>query len=82
MDFIRASNISESLHSIYIPSLCIIVQGAKAVILGKESYKYDTNSYLVASVHLPIIGQIIEASPDSPYLCIRLSFNSDEILCN
>ncbi|MBC2581703.1 AraC family transcriptional regulator [Clostridium sp. DJ247] len=80
LDFIRASNISEHLHAIYIPSLCIIVQGAKTVILGKESYKYDTNSYLVTSVHLPIVGKIIEATPDSPYLCIRLSFNSDQIL--
>lgn len=80
LDFIRASSISEPLHSLYAPSLCIIVQGAKMVILGKESYKYDTNSYLVASVHLPIIGKIIEATPDMPYLSIRLSFSSDQIL--
>lgn len=80
LNFIRASNVSEPLHSIYTPSLCIIVQGAKTVILGKENYKYDTNSYLVASVRLPIIGQIIEATPDCPYLCIKLSFNSDQIL--
>ncbi|MDF2503511.1 AraC family transcriptional regulator [Clostridium sp.] len=80
LDFIRASSISEPLHSLYAPSLCIIVQGAKMVILGKENYKYDTNSYLVASVHLPIIGKIIEATPDMPYLSIRLSFSSDQIL--
>lgn len=80
LDLIRASNISETLHSIYIPSICVIVQGAKTVILGKESYRYDANSYLVASVNLPIIGKIIEASPDHPYLCVRLSFNSDQIL--
>ncbi|WP_010233242.1 AraC family transcriptional regulator [Clostridium arbusti] len=80
LDFIRASSILEPLHSLYAPSLCIIVQGAKMVILGKESYKYDTNSYLVASVHLPIIGKIIEATPDMPYLSIKLSFSSDQIL--
>lgn len=80
LDLIRASNISEPLHSIYIPSICVIVQGAKTVILGKESYRYDASSYLVASVNLPIIGKIIEATPDQPYLCVRLSFNSDQIL--
>lgn len=80
LDFIRASNRSEPLHAIYTPSLCVIVQGAKSVTLGKESYRYDTNSYLVASVHLPIIGQIIEATPESPYLGIRLSFSSEQIL--
>lgn len=80
LDFIRASNPSEPLHTLYTPSLCVIVQGAKMVILGKESYKYDANSYLVASVHLPIIGHIMEATPESPYLGIRLGFGSDQIL--
>lgn len=80
LDFIRVSNISEPLHSLYTPSLCVIVQGAKTVILGNASYKYDINSYLVASVDLPVTGQIIEATPNSPYLCIKLSFSSDQIL--
>ncbi|GFZ31533.1 transcriptional regulator [Clostridium zeae] len=80
LDFIRSSEKSELLHSIYTPSLCVIVQGAKMVILGTESYRYDKNSYLVASVHLPITGQIIEASPAAPYLSLRLGFSSDQIL--
>lgn len=80
LDFIRSSSKSELLHSIYTPSLCVIVQGAKMVILGSESYRYDKSSYLVASVHLPITGQIIEASPDAPYLSLRLGFSSDQIL--
>lgn len=29
---------------------------------------------------MPIIGQIIEATPESPYLGMRLSFSSDQIL--
>ncbi|GFP75222.1 AraC family transcriptional regulator [Clostridium fungisolvens] len=80
LDFIRSTEKSELLHSIYTPSLCVIVQGAKMVILGSEGYRYDKNSYLVASVHLPITGQIIEASSDAPYLSLRLGFSSDQIL--
>lgn len=80
LDFIRASSLSEPLHTLYSPSLCVIVQGAKTVLLGKEYYKYDASSYLVASVHLPIIGQIIEATSQSPYLGLKLSFSSDQIL--
>lgn len=77
---IRASNVSEPLHSIYDPSLCLIAQGSKAVMLGNESYQYDSSSYLVASVRLPVSGQIIQATPQEPYLCAQLNFSTDEIL--
>ncbi|MBW4084493.1 AraC family transcriptional regulator [Paenibacillus sp. S150] len=78
--FIRASRLSEPVYSVYEPSLCIIAQGAKLVMLGQESYCYDQTSYLVSSVHLPIAGQVTAASKDMPYLCLQLSFNSGQIL--
>jgi AraC-like DNA-binding protein len=77
---IRASNVSEPLHSIYEPSLLVIAQGAKIVTLADENYQYDPTTYLVTSVHLPITGQIIKASPQEPYLCVQLSFSTDQIL--
>jgi AraC-like DNA-binding protein len=77
---VRASNISEPLHAIYEPSLLLIAQGSKIVMLANESYQYDPASYLVASVHLPICGQIIQATPQEPYLCIQLSFSINQIL--
>ncbi|MFW2487474.1 AraC family transcriptional regulator N-terminal domain-containing protein [Clostridium chromiireducens] len=80
LDLIRASDIKEPLHNIYEPSLCIIAQGEKLVLLGEETYKYDSNSYLVASVQLPITGRILHASKECPFLCARLSFSSDQIL--
>ena len=78
--FIRASRNSERVHSVYTPSLCVIAQGAKLVMLGEESYNYDRNSYLTASVHLPIIGQVVEASPEQPYLSLQLQLDINEIL--
>lgn len=80
MSLLRVSNLSEPIHSIYEPSLCVIAQGSKSVMLGNESYQYDMNSYLVASVSLPVSGQIIEATPEKPYLCVQIGFSIDEIL--
>jgi AraC-like DNA-binding protein len=80
LQLFRASNISEPLHTIYEPSLLLIVQGAKIVTLADENYHYDSTSYLVTSVHLPITGQIIEATPNKPYLCVQISFSMDQIL--
>ncbi|TYP72082.1 AraC family transcriptional regulator [Paenibacillus methanolicus] len=77
---IRASRLSEPVYSVYEPSLCIVAQGAKVVMLGQESYRYDPDSYLTASVHLPIAGQIIEASPEAPYLSLQLQFDMPRIL--
>jgi AraC-like DNA-binding protein len=53
-------------------SLCLIAQGKKQVILGEEVYTYDSNHFLFTAIDLPIITQIIEASPEQPYLGVIL----------
>lgn len=45
----------------YYPLLCVVAQGRKRIFLGNEEFRYDPNSYLVASVDLPVSGQVIEA---------------------
>jgi AraC-like DNA-binding protein len=77
--FVRASRVSEPVYSVYEPSLCVVAQGSKMVMLGKESYTYDSASYLTASVHLPITGQVVTASPEEPYLCVNLQLDMNLI---
>lgn len=69
---IRSCQPTEPLHALHEPALCIIVQGRKQVMLGSRVYHYDRSQYLVVSVDLPVIGQVIEATPEVPYLCVRL----------
>jgi len=69
---IRASQPTEPLHALHEPALCIVAQGRKRVLLGERVVVYDASQYLVVSVDLPVIGQVIEASPERPYLCLRL----------
>lgn len=47
--------------------------------LGDDTFVYDAQHYLVTSVHLPTIVQIIEASEDRPYLGLRLKLDLREI---
>lgn len=75
-----ATKTSESMESVHQPSICIVAQGAKTVTLADESYRYDPSTYLVVSVELPMIGRIIEASPEEPYLAAKLSFDTDVVL--
>jgi AraC-like DNA-binding protein len=80
LSFIRFSEVTGPVYGVYKPSLCIIVQGRKEVLLAQESYIYGPANYLVASVNLPIAGQVTEASPDVPYLALKLEFTPSEIL--
>jgi AraC-like DNA-binding protein len=71
---------SERLESVYKPSICVVAQGAKTATLADETYRFDPSTYLVTSVELPIIGRIVEATPEIPYLSLKLSFDVDVIL--
>jgi AraC-like DNA-binding protein len=41
-------------------------------MLGGERYRYDASRYLLASVGLPVVSHIVEASKELPYLAVRL----------
>ncbi|GAB6261893.1 AraC family transcriptional regulator [Photobacterium sp. 53610] len=60
-------------------SICLIAQGKKRVILGEDSFVYDANHFLISSVDLPIIANIMEASPDTPYLGLVMELDLQEI---
>lgn len=75
LDLIRASRPSAPLHVVHQPALCIVAQGRKQVILGDEVHEYDRAKYLVISVDLPVSGQVLEASPEAPYLCMKLDLD-------
>ena len=79
LHFIRSDDPTDAIHTIHKPGLCIVVQGRKEVRLRDEGYVYDPLNYLVVSVTLPLAGQVIEASPEEPYLCIRLDIDPCEI---
>src|SRR5438270_1150946 len=60
------------LHSVLEPSLCVITQGSKEVLLGDSRYRYDPSHYLLATVELPRVSQVLGASKERPYLSLRL----------
>ncbi|HHY0464558.1 TPA: AraC family transcriptional regulator N-terminal domain-containing protein [Vibrio parahaemolyticus] len=61
------------------PSICLIAQGRKRVLLGEGSFIYDANHFLISSVDLPIIANIIEASEEQPYLGLIMELDLTEI---
>jgi AraC-like DNA-binding protein len=68
----RWSSPIASVHGVLEPSLCVIAQGSKEVLLGTSRYVYDPFHYLLATVELPCVSNILEASPEQPYLTLQL----------
>ncbi len=65
----------EKLHSVVEPSFCVIAQGSKEVLLGDNRYQYDPFNYLLATLELPRVSQVLEASRERPYLSLRLELD-------
>ena len=76
---IRLSAPHRQLPSVYQPSLCVIVQGTKQVLLEEEVFRYSPPQFLAVSVDLPLVGQVIEASEDAPYLCLAIDIDARQI---
>src|SRR5579871_6695322 len=71
----RQSVPMQKLHSVVEPSFCVIAQGSKEVLLGGYRYQYDPFHYLLATLELPRVSQILEASRERPYLSLRLELD-------
>ena len=71
----RVSSPLEKIHSVMEPSFCVIAQGSKEVFLGSTRYQYDPFNYLLATLELPRVSQVLEASRERPYLSVRLELD-------
>src|SRR5271154_2470531 len=58
----------------YEPGVTVIAQGRKRVDLGRTSFIYGESRYLLTSLDLPIVSQVIEASEEVPCLAMSLKF--------
>jgi AraC-like DNA-binding protein len=52
----------------YEPSLVVFVQGQKRINVGKTIYLCDGSNFLLTSVDLPVVSQIITATEKEPLL--------------
>ncbi len=75
ISLVRSSEPSEPIPVVYEPSLCLAISGRKRVLLGDASFIYDSAQFLVVSVDLPVSGMVVDASPDDPYLCLKLDLD-------
>jgi len=69
-----------SFHcAVYEPCLCFVIQGSKTVLLGDKEIVYTGPSYMASAVHLPVVGRIDHATPERPYLAVKVAVNPQEV---
>lgn len=62
---------------VYDPMICIVLQGAKQVLVGNSLMRYDSATCFAASVDVPATSCVIEAEEDKPYISASLAIDRD-----
>ena len=60
---------------IYQPLVSLILQGEKRLVIGSQVLRYTAGHTFIASVDVPVVGEIVQASATVPYLAVRLTFD-------
>ena len=79
LSLFRRDEPTEPISGMYEPSICLVAHGAKRLLLADDAFVYDTRHYLITSVHLPTVVQIVEASREKPYLGLKLKLDQREM---
>ncbi len=79
LQLLRISTPGQPLPARYEPGLVLVLQGRKEAWLGDEHLVYDALHCLVVAVTLLPRAQVVQASAEQPYLCIRLNVDTGQL---
>ncbi|HXS75772.1 MAG TPA: AraC family transcriptional regulator [Terracidiphilus sp.] len=69
----RRSEPSPCISAAYQPSLVVFAQGQKRINVGRTIHLCDGSNFLLTSVDLPVVSQVVRATKDQPLLGLILN---------
>lgn len=72
LSFSKVREATPPTSYLYEPSISMIVRGRKRVRLGGTTYVYDESRFLLTAVNLPTVTEVLEASPEAPYISLLM----------
>jgi len=75
VQLLRSTTPTEPIEVLHVPAVCFVAQGSKQTMLGQSVHRYVPGQFLIVSAEVPITGQILQASRDQPYLCLRIDLD-------
>lgn len=73
--FFRRDEASEPCHCLVEPSVVLVVQGTKQMLVGEKVFPYNTSNFLITSLDLPALSQVVEANAQQPCLGLVLKLD-------
>lgn len=75
LTFFRREAPARPVMCLVEPSIVVVVQGSKRMLVGGEAYPYDVSRFLLTTLDLPANSEVVDASPGQP--CVGLVFKLD-----
>lgn len=72
---IRMRQPSAMQAMVYEPSVCLILQGSKETTIGDEHLTLSAGQSVVVSHMVPVVSQVVQATPAKPYVALVLELN-------
>ncbi len=79
LKFYKTTRTSSFRSVVYEPSVCIALQGEKAVGFADKMYGYSPEKYLLTCTNVPADIKIEEASEEKPFISLVVTFSLEEI---
>ncbi len=75
----RQSTTTACNSAMYEPRLVLFVQGQKRINLGAATHLCGESSFLLSTIDLPVISQVVAATPQRPLLACLLRIEMPEV---
>lgn len=79
LSVIRGNRQTTFEPGVITPSFCVIVRGHKRAYIGEEILEYSDGDTLSSLIALPATGMIVGATPQNPYLGLKIELSLHEI---
>ncbi len=61
-----------NLHAVSRPMICLVLQGAKRMLVGREEQVFSAGQSLILGADLPTVSCVLRANSREPYLAIAI----------
>jgi AraC-like DNA-binding protein len=79
VELFKISTPYSKINSVLPASVCILAQGSKNLYLGEEKYIYNKDSYLISTLKMPVVAELIDSSFENPCLGVIIYLDSNII---
>lgn len=76
----RRKEPTQPLHCIFELGLGVLAQGEKQALVGEQVTTYRPGQSMLTSIELPVISQVMRATPEQPLLGLMLVLDGQEIV--